>query len=38
MRLTIDEILVQQIIAEQFPRWKNLPVKAISTSGWDRRT
>jgi len=38
MKLTIDEILVRKMIIKQFPKWKDLPISAVSTSGWDNRT
>ncbi|KTC95845.1 aminoglycoside phosphotransferase [Legionella geestiana] len=34
----INETLVQSLIDTQFPQWKDLPVRAVSTSGWDNRT
>lgn len=36
--MIIDEILVQGLIARQFPEWKNLPTRAVSNQGWDNRT
>lgn len=29
---------VHKLIAEQFPAWKDLPVKPVAQSGWDNRT
>jgi aminoglycoside phosphotransferase (APT) family kinase protein len=34
----INEELVGRLIASQFPQWKDLPVCAVKTSGWDNRT
>lgn len=30
--------LAQRLIADQFPEWKNLPIKPVAESGWDNRT
>jgi len=37
-KMTITEALVSKLIAEQFPEWQSLPIKAVSSSGWDNRT
>ena len=37
-QLVIDDSLVRRLIATQFPQWKNLPITAVSESGWDNRT
>lgn len=34
----IDASLVRRLIAEQFPRWADLPVVAVEPGGWDNRT
>ncbi len=34
----IDTALVQRLIADQFPQWAALEVRAVKTSGWDNRT
>lgn len=34
----IDAQLVHQLISEQFPQWKDLPISPVFTSGWDNRT
>ncbi|MFM2389701.1 MAG: hypothetical protein RLZZ437_1256, partial [Pseudomonadota bacterium] len=34
----ITEELVQRLVAEQFPQWVDLPVRAILPGGWDNRT
>jgi len=34
----ITVLLVQQIIAEQFPNWADLPIKPVQFSGHDNRT
>jgi aminoglycoside phosphotransferase (APT) family kinase protein len=36
--MIINEILVQNLIASQFPEWKNLPIRSVSDQGWDNRT
>lgn len=36
--ITIDETLVKNLIAAQFPQWKHLPIKAVVRGGWDNRT
>lgn len=35
---TIDESLVQQLVASQFPEWANLTVRRIQPGGWDNVT
>jgi aminoglycoside phosphotransferase (APT) family kinase protein len=35
---TIDEALVQQLVASQFPEWGNLPVRRVQPGGWDNVT
>ncbi len=34
----IDASLVRRLVASQFPRWANLPVRPVEPSGWDNRT
>ena len=34
----IDQALVTQLIAAQFPEWRHLPVRAVDVMGWDNRT
>ncbi|MFB4354781.1 aminoglycoside phosphotransferase family protein [Microbacterium sp. LS_15] len=34
----IGERLVAELIAEQFPDWAHLPVRAVVRQGWDNRT
>lgn len=34
----IDAALAANLIAEQFPRWANLPVREPDVQGWDNRT
>ncbi|MFN7570788.1 MAG: aminoglycoside phosphotransferase family protein [Betaproteobacteria bacterium] len=34
----IDEPLVRALVAEQFQRWADLPVRAVPTPGWDNRS
>jgi len=36
--MQIDETLVMQLIAEQFPQWSKFPIKAVKLSGHDNRT
>lgn len=36
--IEIDEALVSKLIAEQFPAWSGLPVRAVPRQGWDNRT
>lgn len=37
-RLIVEESFVRRLVATQFPQWKDLPIKAVSLSGWDNRT
>lgn len=34
----ITETLVHNLIATQFPQWKNLPIRPVIHQGWDNRT
>ncbi|MEV4659467.1 aminoglycoside phosphotransferase family protein [Micromonospora sp. NPDC049301] len=34
----IDVTLVRRLVAEQFPRWAQLPVRPVEVGGWDNRT
>ncbi|MDP9819297.1 aminoglycoside phosphotransferase family protein [Spirilliplanes yamanashiensis] len=34
----IDAALVAELVREQFPRWGDLPVRAVARQGWDNRT
>jgi len=34
----IDERVVAELVEEQFPRWANMPVRAVARQGWDNRT
>ncbi|MEV4120219.1 aminoglycoside phosphotransferase family protein [Micromonospora sp. NPDC049645] len=34
----IDTTLVRRLVAEQFPRWADLPVRPVEVDGWDNRT
>ena len=36
--MVITAELVQNLIAEQFPQWKDLPVRPVEKSGHDNRT
>jgi len=37
-RLTVEADVVQQLIADQFPRWAGLPVRPVANGGWDNVT
>ncbi len=37
-KLIIDVMLVNRLIAAQFPQWQHLPVRAVANGGWDNRT
>ncbi|RWH84325.1 MAG: aminoglycoside phosphotransferase family protein [Mesorhizobium sp.] len=37
-QVTIDTALVSRLVATQFPRWKDLAVRPVSSGGWDNRT
>lgn len=37
-RRQLDVGLVRRLIAAQFPRWADLPVRRVATEGWDNRT
>lgn len=34
----IDAALVERLVAEQFPGWSGLPIRAADPQGWDNRT
>ncbi len=36
--MNIDTALVRRLIAAQFPKWKDLPIRPVVSSGWDNRT
>ena len=36
--VNIHALLVKKLIAEQFPKWKDLPIKSVAIHGWDNRT
>jgi aminoglycoside phosphotransferase (APT) family kinase protein len=38
MSIQITQTLVEQLIAQQFPHWADLPVRAVLPGGWDHRT
>lgn len=38
INVEINVALVAQLVAEQFPRWANLPIRSVELSGWDNRT
>jgi len=35
--IQIDTSLVHRLIAAQFPKWKDLPVRPVAEGGWDNR-
>lgn len=37
-KLMIDVTWVNRLIADQFPRWQNLSVRAVTHGGWDNHT
>ncbi|MGB8944406.1 MAG: aminoglycoside phosphotransferase family protein [Streptomyces sp.] len=37
-RAGIDAALVKRLIAEQFPQWRDLPIRPVEVDGWDNRT
>jgi aminoglycoside phosphotransferase (APT) family kinase protein len=37
-RAGIDAALVERLIAEQFPQWRDEPVHPVEIDGWDNRT
>lgn len=37
-RPSIDAELVRRLVADQFPQWAHLPVRAIDPGGWDNRS
>ncbi len=37
-RVRVDPAVVRQLIEEQFPRWADLPVRAVDQGGWDNFT
>jgi aminoglycoside phosphotransferase (APT) family kinase protein len=36
--VTIDISLVRQLVAMQFPKWADLPIRPVAFGGWDNRT
>ncbi len=37
-RISVDADQVRRLVAEQFPRWADLPVRPVANGGWDNRT
>ena len=37
-RIDIDIPLVTRLVAEQFPQWAKLPIRAVEPGGWDNKT
>jgi aminoglycoside phosphotransferase (APT) family kinase protein len=38
MQLNIDERLARRLVAAQFPKWQDLPIRPVAVNGWDNRT
>lgn len=38
MSLIIDSALARRLVDEQFPQWKDLPIRSVKHGGWDNRT
>lgn len=38
IRITVEADQVRRLIAAQFPRWGDLPIRPVSSAGWDNRT
>jgi aminoglycoside phosphotransferase (APT) family kinase protein len=36
--LTIDVALVRRLVSAQFPQWRDLPIRPVTSNGWDNRT
>src|SRR3712207_4667561 len=37
-RIHIDATLVRRLVAAQFPRWADLPIRPVEHDGWDNTT
>jgi aminoglycoside phosphotransferase (APT) family kinase protein len=37
-KLIIDVSLAHRLVADQFPEWKDLPIRPVPIGGWDNRT
>lgn len=37
-RISVDADQVRRLVAGQFPRWADLPVRPVANGGWDNRT
>jgi hypothetical protein len=37
-QVQIDVSLVRRLVAAQFPEWADLPIRPVSSGGWDNRT
>jgi aminoglycoside phosphotransferase (APT) family kinase protein len=37
-RVAATPALVQTLIAQQFPRWRHLPIRPVARQGWDNRS
>lgn len=37
-KFPIDEAMVKRLVAAQFPRWADMPVRAVAQDGWDNWT
>ena len=37
-KIEINRLLVGKLISNQFPKWADLLIKPVASSGWDNRT
>lgn len=37
-KLNINEAIVRQLIATQFPQWRHLSIRPVASGGWDNKT
>ena len=37
-KFDVDVLLVQRLVAAQFPQWAALPIRAVDNDGWDNWT
>lgn len=37
-RMSVDAELVRRLVADQFPQWADLPIRAVANGGWDNWT
>jgi len=36
--MIIDAALVRRLVESQFPHWAHLPIRPVSSDGWDNRS